>query len=668
MSMQIDGISLMLNQKVLLLNASNMDTHPVYPYSFIQVSAVARQAGIEVICKDLLGIPIGRWKQTIRALIKQHNPTMVLITLRNTDALDSKEYELNGVNEGGKSAYFPIERTRELIAVIREVSDLKIAVGGFGFTLLYNELMPYLRPDFGVLDGPDDFFANFGDIMDGNPENVASLLFFQNDQLISNPRKLYPPHADAEYTSQVIEAMMEFYTAFPSPGFQGASVEIMRGCNHSCVFCAEPHTKGTKVRYRDLSAVMRDIEILVDNGITRIYIVSSELNPEGNEFILQLADMIWSFNESQADDRKITWFGANYLLKFNHDEFERLYRSGFTGGWFDITALDDENARAMQTPYRNAYLLPHLKTYAEYQKNQIDLHRKHKALGSNVKDRAGDGREDEFIIWTMFLGNPATTIETIRNTLQTANREGLSNLFDRCGLNYVTRVFDYEEPTEATLAVTYSLTFDLKRTGYQQLLPSFAYPPALLHDFSEKEISEMFRYIADTYLSKKYQQTRDWHGFVNQWATAASISRWMAELSSIKELHVPSHLGQTTGRSVAYHELFAEKPQDGELNSDVNQAAKEVADFLVSACLRVFPGFFKSLGLPSTIDELERITPYGLAIAVFSRWELADELTVEIQSVLPEWKRDLLQFCVQAILYTFNILIKPKYRQLFITE
>jgi hypothetical protein len=667
-SKQIDGISLMLNQKVLLLNASNMDTHPVYPYSFIQVSAVARQAGIEVICKDLLGIPNRRWKQTIRALIKQHNPTMILITLRNTDALDSKEYELNGVNEGGKSAYFPIERTRELIAVIREVSDLKIAVGGFGFTLLYNELMHYLRPDFGVLDGPDDFFANFEDIMDGNPENVASLLFFQNDQLISNPRKLYPPNADVEYTSQVIEAMMEFYTAFPSPGFQGASVEIMRGCNHSCVFCAEPHSKGTKVRYRDLSAVMRDIEILVDNGITRIYVVSSELNPEGNEFILQLADLIWSFNESQADDRKITWFGANYLLKFNHDEFEQLYRSGFTGGWFDITALDDENARAMQTPYRNAYLLPHLKTYAEYQKKQIDLHRTQKALGSNVKDRAGDGREDEFIIWTMFLGNQATTIETIRNTLQTANREGLSNLFDRCGLNYVTRVFDYEEPTEATLAVTYSLTFDLKRTGYQQLLPSFAYPPALLRDFSEKEISEMVRYIADTYLSKKYQQTRDWHGFVNQWATAASISRWMAELSRIKELHVPSHLGQKTGRSVAYHELFAEKPQDGELNSDVNQAAKKVADFLVSACLGVFPGFFKSLGLPSTIDELERITPYGLAIAVFSRWELADELTVEIQSVLPEWKRDLLQFCVQAILYTFNILIKPKYRQLFITE
>jgi hypothetical protein len=89
----------------------------------------------------------------------------------------------------------------------------------------------------------------------------------------------------------------------------------------------------------------------------------------------------------------------------------------------------------------------------------------------------------------MFLGNPATTIETIRNTLRTANREGLANLFDSCGLNTHIRVFDYEEPTGATLDATYSAGFDLQRTSYQQLLPSFAYPPALLRDFCRKSTS-----------------------------------------------------------------------------------------------------------------------------------------------------------------------------------
>ena len=68
--------------------------------------------------------------------------------------------------------------------------------------------------------------------------------------------------------------------------------------------------------------------------------VSSELNPEGNGYVLELADKIWSFNKSLPEDKKIIWYGANYLLKFDFDEYELLYRSGFTGGWFDITSYN----------------------------------------------------------------------------------------------------------------------------------------------------------------------------------------------------------------------------------------------------------------------------------------------------------------------------------------
>ncbi|MCK4898487.1 MAG: hypothetical protein KAS38_06910, partial [Anaerolineales bacterium] len=63
-----------------------MDSFPVYPYAFIQVPAVARRAGIQVICKDLLGIPQGDWQHTVQSLIDRHDPAMILITLRNTDS------------------------------------------------------------------------------------------------------------------------------------------------------------------------------------------------------------------------------------------------------------------------------------------------------------------------------------------------------------------------------------------------------------------------------------------------------------------------------------------------------------------------------------------------------------------------------------------------------
>ena len=132
-------------------------------------------------------------------------------------------------------------------------------------------------------------------------------------------------------------------------------------------------------------------------------------------------------------------------------------------------------------------------------------------------------------------------------------------------------------------------------------------------------------------------------------------------------MHAPTHLGQTIGESATFQELFAERTQDSDQPLQESRA-KQVVDLLVSACLGTFPGFFQSLGLPSTTEELDQMTPYELATMVFNRWELAEVPTAQTRSVSPEWKRDLLQFCVQAILYRFNILIKPKYRQLFLSE
>ncbi len=662
------------NQKILLLNASNMEVFPVYPYAFIQVPAVARQAGIEVICKDLLGIPQERWQQTIKTMIARHNPTIVLITLRNTDSLTSQDYARDGANAGGKSAYFPIERTKELIAAIRVVSDLKIAVGGFGFSLLPNEIMHYLRPDYGAFGAPDSFFAHIKDIKAGNLGEIANLLFFREDQLISNPRVFYPPLVDSEYTPQVIAAMMEFYDSFPSPGFQGAPVEIIRGCSHRCVFCSEPHVAGKQVRYRDLSAVMADIEMLVDHGINRIYVISSELNPEGNEFVLQLADRMRSFNEQQTEDRRVTWFGANYLLNFRIDEYERLYKSGFTGGWSDITALDDRNARAMRTPYRNESLLSSLRVYAQFERTKVGLLQAQEASQPEALDCEDNAtRKERAVNWSLFLGNPATTTKTIRNTLWAANKEGLAQLFTACHINTNIRVFDYEKPDQTILAVTYSVTPYLERTAYQQLLPSFAYPPALLREFgSEKEIASMFDHIAETYLSTKYQKSRDWHSFVKQNATAASIASWIVELSDTKGVHVPGHVGSMTKRKapMALQRLFSEELADKERRTPEN-LAQQTVDSLLSAYLKAFPDAFGSLGLPTTMENLERMTPYELAVVVFNRWsaeeELVDELIEQTKPILSELMQDFTRFCVQAMLYRFNVQINPKYRRLFVS-
>jgi hypothetical protein len=365
----------------------------------------------------------------------------------------------------------------------------------------------------------------------------------------------------------------------------------------------------------------------------------------------------------------VTWFGANYLLNFSGDQYEQLHRSGFTGGWFDVTALDDENARAMGTPYRNASLLPHLKAYVQSEGARIGSL---PAKGTSQAAGAGSG-QDVSLRWSMFLGNPATTEKTIRNTLRLANREGLAQRFTGCHIIKSTRVFDYERPDEATLAVTYSFTPDLARTGYRQMLPSFAYAPSLLRDFgSEQEVVRMFDHVRETYLSTKYRESRDWLNFVRQHSSPASIESWMTALSEMRGSQIELAVEGKT--ATVLERLFSPKAGDEE-GTARERLAEQVAAQLLSAGLEAFADLFRALGLPATMDELARLTPYELAVAIYRRWsteeELIDALAAPATPILGGLDGSLLdfcRFCVQVTLYGSNVLIEPKYRRLFVGE
>ncbi|MEA3439182.1 MAG: hypothetical protein U9R58_02765 [Chloroflexota bacterium] len=280
---------------------------------------------------------------------------------------------------------------------------------------------------------------------------------------------------------------------------------------------------------------------------------------------------------------------------------------------------------------------------------------------------------DQSIKWTMFLGNPATTTRTIRDTLRLVNQEGLAGQFNGCSIIKNMRVFDYEMLSDATLDVAYSVTPDLERTGYQQLLPSFAYPPALLKHFgSEELVVTMFEHIQETYLSTRYQETRDWNGFVRRNGTAAEIAGWMEELSDLKSVQLPGHLaGFSSGKAnAALEDVCSDNPPDGEgfSNEDLPQ---QIVDWLLSTCLDTFPDLFAALGLPETMEKLERMTSHELAVVVFTRWstegELLNELDRQARSTLSESMLDFVRFCVQVVLYRFSVLIEPKYRALIVS-
>ena len=54
--------------------------------------------------------------------------------------------------------------------------------------------------------------------------------------------------------------------------------ESVSFCNHSCIFCAEPIVVGHRVQYREIAAIMGDIELLAPAGTLTLSAQSIELS------------------------------------------------------------------------------------------------------------------------------------------------------------------------------------------------------------------------------------------------------------------------------------------------------------------------------------------------------------------------------------------------------
>ena len=122
--------------------------------------------------------------------------------------------------------------------------------------------------------------------------------------------------------------------------------------------------------------------------------------------------------------------------------------------------------------------------------------------------------------------------------------------------------------------------------------------------------------------------------------------------------------------SAVLRQLFMDGDSEQEKQDALEHQARQITELLLSVCLETFTDELKSSGLPSTMGELERMTPYKLAKSLFKRYcsekELFNAITQQAHPILNTSQQDFLQFGVRVILYRFNILIIPAYQALFV--
>ena len=442
-----------LTVDLLLLNVSNYAPDPIFPYAFVQVSALAHKYGLSTKRLDLFTVPRKRWNKEINNLLSQFSPRMIGITLRQVDSLIEREYLDDEMKK-----FLPAKETRMLIERLRKLSNAPIVVGGFGFSTYAKLLMPYLNPDFGIVGEPDHFFENFKELFKrNNLSSIHNLAYFNDkSEVYLNRREFYGPLQSTEYSHEMVDEILRFYKT--EKGIV-VPVEVLRGCPMRCYFCSEPDVKGHRLNARNLDVVMLDVEFLtVERGIRKIWFVASELNVTGPKLAIELATrMIELRKKSGIED--IKWFG--YLLpKITDPEIVQLLAdSGHAWSWNEVQSLDEQNLKDTKVPYKVDEALGF---YKAVMKTQLKSSTHRGAL-------------------SFFLGNAFATPSTIVKTLTRIETENLNGKIGHSVMVSGTRVFPSREarlPLNQGVITRYSAA-DKNVSAESLLRPTFYLPKSI---------------------------------------------------------------------------------------------------------------------------------------------------------------------------------------------
>jgi lipid biosynthesis B12-binding/radical SAM protein len=299
--------------KILLISANvTLSPYPIYPLGVSMVAAALANAGHEIQQSDFL-----LHNSSLESLGKelvQFKPGLVGISIRNID-------NVNLMNE-----QYYIQNVKSIVAAIRELTDVKVLLGGAGFSLIPDLILKETGADFGIIGEGEVLVVEFA--------NNAEQGIYPQERLIGPARRL---------TGGAIKSALydEQLVAFYLQSGNIASIQTKRGCAYKCVYCTYPLLEGTELRRREAREVVDDIELLRDkHGTKYIFFVDSVFNDDEGAYLEVLDEML---------RRKVTvpWTGFIKPGGLTDEIVERMKKTGFAAAEVGADAACDTTLRGM---------------------------------------------------------------------------------------------------------------------------------------------------------------------------------------------------------------------------------------------------------------------------------------------------------------------------------
>lgn len=291
-----------------------------------------------------------------------------------------------------------LPRFRALVRDLREKIRKPVILGGSGFSIAPEALLALLGADLGVAGAEErdllDLLASLGD-EDAYPR-IPGLVWREGKRIRSNPPS--PPTLDEDFFS--VRRTVNNLEYFRAGGMVG--LETKRGCDGLCRYCVDPVAKGSRVYTKPIPFLIREVESLVDRGVSVFHLCDSEFNMP-RDHALQVCEAL----EEAGLSGRIRWFTYANPHGFDETIAFRMAEAGCAGINFGADHSHPELLDALGRQHG-----------AEDLRRTVDATR-----------RAGLP-----VLFDLLLGGPGETRETLREVIDFCREIDVPRVGTNCGI------------------------------------------------------------------------------------------------------------------------------------------------------------------------------------------------------------------------------------------
>jgi anaerobic magnesium-protoporphyrin IX monomethyl ester cyclase len=249
--------------RVLLIQAyvGSRGGLPSFPLGLAYLVGALKEHECTVIDPNTVEKPFSE----IERAIDKTNPDVIGISLRNIDTAQSF------------SSFTFFDSFVSMLKFIKKIRpNVKIVVGGTGFSIFAKEIMELLREiDFGLfLEGE----YSFPDLLRNlhNPERVKGIYFRNNEKIFFTGRS---ESVDFSHLEPPPREFPNLNLSWYRKSAYSIGVQTKRGCAFNCAYCTYPYLQGSNVRLRSPRNVVNEIENLVNlHDIREVFFADTIFN------------------------------------------------------------------------------------------------------------------------------------------------------------------------------------------------------------------------------------------------------------------------------------------------------------------------------------------------------------------------------------------------------